>query len=196
MNRIYDLHITVDPRTFDKSFIAKPWQIHDIHNVQGMPHLIVSQKYFGKAPHCELKKMSKKLKKVGAKILREKIELHFSALEDIQKIGNSAKTVEIHYKLPKRRIFKVTKKQIDELNTKKMAISFNVSATRPIVSFRFCDQEAYKQCKLDKLPLFAESEEKELVIFDTNTKLDSFWPMRFGKDKRLSPNLFPTWAVL
>ena len=58
MSPTYDLHITVDPNTFKRSSIKKPWQIHDIRNVQGVPHLIVSQKYFGKFPQDELEEMA------------------------------------------------------------------------------------------------------------------------------------------
>ena len=138
-----------------------------------------------------------KLEKSSVKLLRKKTELHFDNYRDIQNLCSPVGTIEVHYKCRKRNIFQVAGEQIEELNKKKMALSFNASTKRPIVSFRFCDAKAYRKGKLNKpLPWFLSEEEREIVLFDTNQKLDSFWPMRTGVDKKLSPDLFPTWAVV
>lgn len=197
MEAIYDLHITVNPDTFDKFVIREPWQIHDIRNVQGAPHLIISQKYIGESPHNELENIAQELERFGAEILRKKIELHFNEYHDIQNVQTDIGIIEIHYKYRKPGVFGVTKEQIDELNKKKVALSFNVSKMRPIISVRFQNKEMYLVGKADKrLPEYLEQEELEIVIFDSNNQLDSFWPMRTTADEKLSFDLFPKWATL
>lgn len=187
----YDLHLTVDPRTFNAAAMGPLWKLHDIQNVQGIPHLIVSQKYTGHDFYGELQQMADKLEKNGVYILRRKIELHFSG-EDT----NAEGIVEIHYKCRNRGVFFVPEEHIGELNRKKLAFSFNMSTARQIVSARFLNLNAWRKGKAsDPLPDWIEEEEREIVIMDTNQSLDSFWPMRTGSDEKLSFASFPLWVA-
>ena len=197
MNLIYDLHITVNPDRFDKAFVESRWKIHDIRNVQGIQHLIISQKYIGPFPLDELKKMADKLQENSALVLREKIELHFDDYITLESETNADKVIEIHYKLKKRGVFGVTGEQISELNKIGIALSFNMSTARRIISVRFKNRNAYLNFRADgRLPSCLEEEERELVIFDTNNGMDSFWPIRTMEDEKFSFDLFPQWATL
>ena len=77
--QIYDLHITVDPNTFDPSFITPPWKVLAIQNTQGDPHLIVSRKD-NFMPCYALEEMASKLSTLGVTIQRKKVERHFEGI--------------------------------------------------------------------------------------------------------------------
>ncbi len=191
--KIYDLHITVDPRTFDSLQVKPPWQVHDIENVQGIPHLIVSQKYSGHSPHREIRRMAQKLRSFGVAILRKKIELHFRDICEVPRTLRAVGIIEVHYKYRQRGTFSVNPQWINELNLKKFALSFNRTARRPIISLRWNSHEAYEQGKMKGalLPFFIEEEERELVVMDSNRELDSFWPLRTADDEPPTFRDFP-----
>ena len=193
-DRVYDLHITVNPDGFNPLFVKPPWQIHDIHNVQGAPHLIISQKYTGNFLYRELERMAEVLQTHGALIKRKKIELHFRDCAEARRARNAFGIIEVHYKCKQRGVFPVRKTQIQELNKKKLALSFNMATNRPIISARFSNLETYENGKAsDALPVFLGEEEREIVIMDTNNELDSFWPLRTANDCRLVFSEFPQW---
>ncbi len=194
---IYDLHITVSPDSLNFFSIDFPWQVHEICNVQGLPHYIISLKHVGSFPHEELKKMADALRSHKVCIVREKIERHFpSSFQRVADIGSDG-VIEVHYKYAKKGIFQVTEAQIAELNKKKLALSFNVGTLRPIISVRFSDSETYlkKGVQHKPLPPYLLEEEREVVTFDTNSTLDSFWPMRAMSDKKFSFSDFPAWLM-
>ena len=182
------MHITIDPDTLDASYIRNPWRIHDINNIQGKPHFIISQKYNGSYPAKELKNMAEKLKKEGASIFREKIELHFTDFTDVGNMPPTNGIVEVHYKCKKREVFAVSNEETITLTKNKIALSFNMSTGRPIVSVRFSDVYTYfdRRANYKFLPAYFDEEEREMVIMDTNNELDSFWPLRTEADEKLS----------
>lgn len=193
LRSVFDLHITVDSSTLDRSRIRDPWRILDIKNVQGPPHCIVSMKYSGRTPQEELCGMVEALGRSGANIQREKIELHF---HDHAVLGPLNGVVEIHYKYADRGIFAVTSEQIAELNGKKLAFSFNAATGRRIISARFENIAAYRHGKTPNiLPPFLAEEEREVVVADTNAMLDAFWPMRIAADPPLAFSDFPQWVL-
>ena len=194
---VWDLHVTIDPDTFKSSFVAHPWQVHDIHNVQGMPHLIVSQKYTGNSPYPELKRMAGELACRGVGIWRMKTELHFRDPADVRHIREAVGIIEVHFKYRQRGAFPVSPMQVEELNHAKFALSFNRTTQRPIVSVRFADLATYERKGFHKesLPDHIEDEEREIVVVDTNPNLDSFWPLRTLAEEKLKFSAFPLWVL-
>ena len=197
---VYDLHITVDPETLDRQRIAHPWKVLDILNVQGLPHCIISRKYVGDPPHDELDNIVRKLEVWGAGVQRKKIEFHFRNTADAMFAAmffhDAPEIIEVHYKYKQRGVFAVSAEQVEELNRMKLALSFNVATERVIVSARFAGLDAYKMGREgDELPPFLEEEEREIIIFDTNNGMDSFWPMRTVSDPRLVFGDFPPWIL-
>ncbi|MDP3696627.1 MAG: hypothetical protein Q8R55_01185 [Candidatus Taylorbacteria bacterium] len=192
--RVYDLHITVNRDVLDTDRIVSPWKVLYILNVQGEPHCIVSRKYIGPSPADEISDMVLSLENRGSPVLRTKIERHIDGL-DLDDIEKTA-IIEVHYKYRQRGIFEVNQEQVDELNVKKIALSFSETSRRLIVSARFDGLASYLKSRApDKLPDFLEEEEREVVVYDDNRQLDSFWPIRNSFDPKLDFNEFPIWAI-
>ncbi|GEM_PF-4289053 len=194
----YDLHITVDPKTLDTSLLGKEWKALDIYNVQGIPHFIISKKHEADYPEHELNAMVDKLKSGGARVRRRKIELVFSDLAAAREAMRKTTVgiVEIHYKYEKRGAFAVSAEQRRELDEKKIALSFNRSSGRVIVSARFENLQAYERAMTsDPLPPYLEDVEREVVVLDSNNALDSFWPLRTLQDPPLTFEMFPEWIL-
>ncbi len=194
MEKVYDLHITVDPRTFDPACLGNRWRMLDIQNVQGMPHFIASKKHIGLNPENELERMASRFERNGVRVLRRKIELTFIAFADARKAGVPDGIVEVHYKYSRRGAFSVSEAERAELDRKKIALSFNASSGRVIVSARFANLAVYEKCGTKAaLPPFLEDEEREVVVKDDNNALDSFWPLRTLKDGKLEFSDFSRW---
>ena len=191
---VFNLHITVDPEKFEGIRLGTPWKVLNIQNVQGAPHCIVSCKYSGDSPMSTMRNMAQGLEKMGARVLREKIEFHFQDPSYARRSSWPLGVVEIHYKYKRRGMFPVGIRRIEELDERKLALSFNEGSQRVILSARFANVNAYKMGgALGKLPAFLEDEEREIVVFDTNAKMDSFWPLRNEYDTALSFDSFPYW---
>lgn len=195
--RTYDLHITVanDTNIEDLEEVVKSfnWKIHDIRNVQGTTadgsyrHIIVSQKYTGYHPLTEMNRMAREIANNGENVIRKKVELHFNGYEsDVPSMYKNSPDneipgiIEVHYKCKKRGIFRFSENAIDYLNQQKLALSFNARTSRPIISQRYDSLDTFVMKGISpdiSLPKYLEEVEREVVIFDSNNSLDSFWPM-------------------